>query len=90
VESVCRELLRLSRVIYSERPGKSVSEYKVHKLLALRHLHKRWKFQVNWTGYQTLTLDPVETIRADVPEMFAMFMNRLPRRQCSQFEKSFS
>jgi hypothetical protein len=67
-----------------------LKEYKIQKLLALRTLRKRWEVQVKWTGYQTPTWEPVETIRADVPEMFAMFLNRLPRRQCSQFEKSFS
>jgi Integrase core domain len=67
-----------------------LKEYKIQKLLALRTLHKRWEIQVKWTGYQTPTWEPVETIRADAPEMFAMFLNRLPRRQRSQFEKSFS
>jgi ribosomal protein S17 len=67
-----------------------LKEYKIQNLLALRASRERWEVQVKWTGYQTPTWEPVETIRADVPEMFAIFLNRLPRRQRSQLEKSLS
>jgi hypothetical protein len=53
--------------------------YKIQNLLALRAARERWEVQVKWMRYQTPTWEPVETIRANVLDMFAMFLNRLSR-----------